>query len=367
MADLVRQLPHGQRIPSLDGLRALSISLVLGAHALAETGSAWTFLWNGGLGVLVFFVISGFLITTLLLAERDRTGRIDLKRFYVRRAFRLLPVVAVFLCVMGGLSAAGLLPTPTRNLLAVLLFVRNYIGNGWFTGHFWSLSVEEQFYIFWPVFVLLFARRKSLLIAILLIAAAPLFRYIGYITVGSEFHVARIFNNGTSIVLHVDALMMGCVLGIVRSGRGKLVERVANQRPALFRLVCFVTMLSVGAARGLVDGGIAAAFGTTVQALCATYLVASYTTVRTGWSYQLLNWPLLTWVGTLSYSLYIWQQLFLFPPITGTRWAALLPEAWLARLVLAFAAAAVSYYGIEQPMLRVRDQVGRKARVSFPA
>ena len=98
-----------------------------------------------------------------------------------------------------------------------------------------------------------------------------------------------------------------------------------------------------------------------VQALCATYLIASYTHVRDGWSYRMLNWRPLVWVGLLSYSIYVWQQLFLVSPLEpATRWSEWVPEAWPARIALTLAAACASYYGVEKPVLRLRERIERR-------
>ena len=153
------------RIKSLDGLRAISIFIVLAAH-VAETANLrhepyTRFVSNvGSFGVKIFFVISGFLITTLLLAEERRNGRISLGMFYLRRAFRILPVAYLFVGVVAALMVMGRIVLPDHNLLYAVTFAMNMAPEGtWWTGHLWSLAIEEQFYLVWPVVFLLTGMR----------------------------------------------------------------------------------------------------------------------------------------------------------------------------------------------------------------
>ena len=157
---------ESSRIPSLDGLRAISIGMVLTAHLAASVTALehrplllYT-IGNGNRGVSVFFVISGFLITSLLLKERELTGKISLRDFYLRRAFRILPPFWVFLACIAVIWKLRIIETSWTNLGVALIFLRDYIPGDWWTGHSWSLSVEEQFYLLWPA-ILVFLERVS--------------------------------------------------------------------------------------------------------------------------------------------------------------------------------------------------------------
>lgn len=149
------------RIPSLDGLRAISIVMVLVAHASGTRlfpvpASAGNLLGLGEFGVHVFFVISGFLITGLLLDELARTNRVDLRRFYLRRALRIFPPYYTYLAVVFLLALAGALQLAPRDMAHGLTYTSNYYpARSWFLGHTWSLSVEEQFYLLWPAVLML--------------------------------------------------------------------------------------------------------------------------------------------------------------------------------------------------------------------
>ena len=156
------------RIPCLDGLRAVSISLVVAQHSwLSRSGGAghddprWRFL-NGALGVEIFFVISGYLITTLLVREAEARGRVSLRSFYVRRVLRIFPAYFAYLAVVVGLALGGLVPLSLGDLLSAVTFTWNYspAATSWTLAHAWSLSVEEQFYLLWPATLLFLMRRK---------------------------------------------------------------------------------------------------------------------------------------------------------------------------------------------------------------
>ncbi|MBV8072845.1 MAG: acyltransferase, partial [Acidobacteriaceae bacterium] len=146
-------------IPTLDGWRAVAIGMVIAYHAsmvpfgtVEAYRSSWAYLLRfGHIGVALFFGISGFLITTLLLREEARNGRISLSKFYIRRCFRILPA---YYALLGSITILGLI-TSRAELMSSLCFVRNYIhegagGGSYVTGHLWSLAVEEHFYLLWP-------------------------------------------------------------------------------------------------------------------------------------------------------------------------------------------------------------------------
>ena len=143
------------RLRALDGLRAVSILLVLFDHllinGLVAGDGPWWRLDMGRVGVRIFFVISGFLITGLVMRELADTGRIRLGRFFFRRFFRIAPPALALLAVLSGLAAFGLSDVGPRAVLHALTYTSNYVAMPWDLAHTWSLSVEEQFYLFWPL------------------------------------------------------------------------------------------------------------------------------------------------------------------------------------------------------------------------
>ena len=158
----------------MDGLRAISVLMVILGHSVwpGRTGKFFASIRQGSLGVAIFFVISGFLITHLLLKELNRTETISLKRFYVHRAFRILPPFYVFLAVVGVRSLLHIEPVSLSNFACAGLYVWNYNlhFSDWILGHLWSLSLEEQFYLLWPLCLVFFSKRSCLRIACVLIA-----------------------------------------------------------------------------------------------------------------------------------------------------------------------------------------------------
>ncbi len=164
------------RIPSLDGVRALATSLVVWGHWAEiryHSPIAGAYATYASLGRRIFFVISGFLITTLLMKEYDKTSTIGLKKFYVRRAYRILPAAIVFMLVVFGTFWHEL---RWYHLVAAALYLTSYdFAHPWFIGHLWSLSVQEQFYIVWPA-VLRKWQRQRVWIALAAVVAAPVFR-----------------------------------------------------------------------------------------------------------------------------------------------------------------------------------------------
>src|SRR5260221_2596508 len=171
-----------RRIAGLDGLRAISIALVLTGH-LAGTKFCYPravyeqFGDLANLGVRVFFVISGYLITALLLDEHHKTGSISLRQFYLRRTLRIFPAFFAFMAAIVLLNARGLIDLFPGDLLHAASFTMNYhYVRAWWVGHLWSLSVEEQFYALWPAVLLLLGIRRGLKGAAIALAAAPIVR-----------------------------------------------------------------------------------------------------------------------------------------------------------------------------------------------
>ena len=172
------------RIPSLDGLRTISILLVIVSHLTirARHGGPGrnlmlAFTANGGVGVLFFFVISGFLITTLLLRESDQFQRVSLERFYIRRAFRILPAFMGFMLIAFTLASLGVISVNPASFIRAFTMTSDYQRHpDWYVGHIWSLSVEEQFYLIWPALFVICSRKRLVRVAICAIAAEPVVR-----------------------------------------------------------------------------------------------------------------------------------------------------------------------------------------------
>jgi peptidoglycan/LPS O-acetylase OafA/YrhL len=217
MSDVLSR--HAQTIPSLDGIRAVSVLIVVLAHSGIEAPVP------GGLGVTIFFFLSGYLITTLMLTENERTGRINILQFYARRMFRLMPPLFVSLAIAYGLTYAGLLTggITTAGLAAQLFYFANYYelffdpGNttpdG--TGILWSLAVEEHFYIFYPLFMTLLMRGKLRLRTIgtlLGIGCLMILAWRIYLVQLPDFVTIRTYYASDT---RIDSIIYGCILAIV--------------------------------------------------------------------------------------------------------------------------------------------------------
>jgi peptidoglycan/LPS O-acetylase OafA/YrhL len=367
--DTIERFAKGQ-IPSLNGWRAVAILLVLLDHSVYTVGFpiddipawGWVILQPGNLGVRIFFVLSGFLITHLLLREAESSDSISLKNFFVRRCLRILPVYIVYLGVLAFLLKAGIyFGEDSSSWLGALTFTRNMIGPASsYTGHFWSLAVEEQFYLLWPFLLLTFRlwRRPRLAYLLLLmpVILCPLIRMSGFsVEKNGEFYGRVLGTN--SILVYADSLAVGC-LGAFLLRRVTL--RLTSVASSMV-LVLALTVIVAGAVLGLMTrmkGGIILAFVPSCQAFAILIAMWISTQRPKSITFRLLNSPPMNFLGVLSYSLYIWHVLFLCdiiePPLRAVlyNWRTW----WLAAIVMA----AVSYYGVERPVLRLKNKLTPK-------
>ena len=356
------------RLPSLDGWRAVSIGLVLAAHSKFVPGfpSEWQglFVWllSGNMGVRTFFVISGFLITWLMLVEMGKTGRVSLKHFYIRRVLRIFPVYFAFLAVVFLLQWFTPFAQGTRAWIANVTFTTGInppgAGNTTVTGHLWSLAVEEQFYILWPLlFVALslaLRNRKALVLLAIPMIAAPIFRALVYLkTLPGDW--AWIVTNYT-FPTNCDSLAMGCAAAFVfRDFRGTLTRWLTASPSFVFVGALLIILVPHTLFVLRLAGSFTVPFAQTAHALGAVLLIMQSILLPNWGPYRLLNTRVLAWVGVLSYSLYIWQQIFCSGPATFG-----LPDVWWMSfpgwLVPVFVVSAVSYYLLEQPFMRLRSK-----------
>jgi peptidoglycan/LPS O-acetylase OafA/YrhL len=354
--DHKKQTPAAFRIPSLDGLRALSITLVLLSHAIlalpadVELPNALEpIVHNGHLGVSIFFVISGYLITLLLVREWKAYGSIHLGKFYGRRALRIFPPFYSYLAVVFVLSAAGLLHIPARLFLKAGLYTWNYnIGQGqgnWFLNHFWSLSLEEQFYLLWPAILVLARPRGAAKVAVILICLSPFLRILTYVlwpaargSIGGMFHTAS------------DKLMFGCAAALwYDSARfQRLLQRLDRCAVPLVA-AAFLFVISPHLASTF-RGAYGLPIGYSLEGAAITLLLLWLVRHPDTFIGKVFNYPPIKHIGVISYSLYIWQQLFLTPSPSN----ASSLSAWLLRILACFAVAECSYWGIERPFLALK-------------
>ncbi|WP_432493881.1 acyltransferase family protein [Kineococcus gypseus] len=344
--------------PDVEGLRAVAIGLVLLFQAGVPSFGA------GLIGVDVFFVISGFLITGLLVREAERTGRVSLRDFYARRARRILPSAA-FVLLVTLVGSVLLLPERTSAIARDVVAAGAQVANWWMLSfdvhaldpvaehspvkHYWSLAVEEQFYVVWPLLVLLVARRArrepgalrrrlavalgvlsavSLVASVVITSQAGLFGYLSTITRAWQFGV------GGLLALATPWLAARC-----REGRAASRLRAAGWAGAL------VLGLSAGLATRFPYPGAVAL----VPTLAAAAVIAAGTAgVARGSVAQVLSWPLVRTCGRLSYVWYLWHvpAVVLAVQVLGARhWAVL-----LAVELLAVVPAALTARFVERPL-----------------
>ena len=341
------------RIPSLDGLRAASITLLMYAHAMGTRGFPDALgtrhsplHHTGSLGVRVFFVISGYLITHLLRGEFERTGTLSLREFYLRRLFRIFPAYYALLLLLAGLSSAGVIALHDGDLLHAFTFTTNFhFDRAWYVGHTWSLSVEEQFYLLWPAAMLLAGLRRALWVVVAVIVAAPAARVLVHLYVPSQRD-----GIGETFYTVADALAAGCALSLARERLGASARYLRLLRSPLFLLAPLYCVASIFVAeRPRLDYPL----GQTLLNLSLALIVDRAVRVPDDVVGRFLNTRPMVFVGTLSYALYLTQQLFLNR--SATAWHAAFPQ----NVALAFAAALVMHYAIEKPFLRLRSRIDR--------
>jgi len=346
----------GTRIPSLDGIRAISILMVCYGHLSGTRNFPVSITaygrWCGDvahLGVLVFFVISGFLITTLLMSERETTGAVSLKRFYLRRVVRIFPAFYAFILVMAIATLSGAVHLTGRDFAYALTYTVNVEPNRALQiGHLWSLSVEEQFYLLWPLTLLALRGRRALIVAVAAILTGPLVRVAIREWI---FHVDPHALNGmlTSFPAMFDYLAAGCALALLRPW---LLTQVWYLRltasPWLALAVPLVLLIN-----RMGSHTAAILLGSPVMNVCIALLIESSTRHAGSWVGRFLNWRPVVFLGVLSYSLYLWQLPFL--DHRSSAWTNAFPQ----NLMLVFLAALASYFLIERPFVRLRGRLRR--------
>jgi peptidoglycan/LPS O-acetylase OafA/YrhL len=347
------------RIPSLDGLRAVSILMVMWTHfvpMVARDSPGWIrTARETRIGVDVFFVISGFLITLLLLREGDRTGSISLRGFFARRALRLIPAFGAYLGFVAAYSGLGYVSVSPTDWALATTYTSDLVpflgrGSTWVFAHLWSLSVEEHFYLAWPVALVALGRRRAMTALMVVLALSPAVR----VYLRAEFPwpvMCGLLKLSTPARL--DPIAAGCLLAYFSHDRSLITFRLPCGRADPVRRACAIVLagLFVGlTAMGLFEAAIRPTL-TAAAIACLVHYVVTHPTSPPG---RLLNSRPMTALGVLSYSLYLWQQPFLdgSGPSAMSRWPANIP--------LAFACAIASHFLVERPFLRLKDRLGRR-------
>lgn len=333
-------------IPSLDGLRAISILLVLLGHLSNTHGFLHVDLGIGDyahLGVVVFFIISGFLITRLLVGEYDKTQTISLKRFYLRRTLRLFPASYALIACVALLWLAGIVELHSSDIWHALTYTMNYLpGRSWSLGHLWSLSIEEQFYLLWPFAFVFLRPRRAFWAAGWAIVLGPVARAGGWLLLHKTPY------NGLELFpMAADSLATGCLLARISGWLEEQPWYLRLFRPA-WSLGILGLLLLVNRYLQHIPVWV---LGASVVNICIAVLIHRSVYCSRDFFGNFLNWKPIAFIGVLSYSLYLWQQLFLNR--FSTAWRCAFPQ----NLVFVFLAALASYLLLELPVLKLRQRL----------
>lgn len=349
------------RVPSLDGVRAMSVALVLVGHMLLPA----SLVGISALGLKTFFFISGFLIARLLLAEEKATGRISLLGFYTRRVLRLYPVLIVYVSLVVAVSLARGIAVHAIDVASVFLYFVNYLVIHYDSlgqtmplpvAMLWSLSVEEHFYLIAPLaLVLCRGSARRMLVVALSICGLSLFLRVLYAFIEPDII------NGLELYwrseTRFDCIAFGVVLACLPElavGR-RLIQTLTSR-------FWFAAGALLMAGSFLVrDDYFQLTWRFTLQSLALFPLMIGviFAEPFRGIN-RLLNHRLVAWVGALSYSLYVWHGGVAF---FWGRWLHALPAPLIsaAELCVAFFLAVLSYYLVERPVMQWRKKKMRHA------
>ncbi len=321
--------------PSLDGLRALAVVAVVLTHvAPASFPGGWV-------GVDLFFVLSGYLITRLLCAEIGRDGRIRYARFYIKRVLRLAPA---FVCLLLAATAAALVSSDKPGNLEAVAMAAVYLMNwnaafGWvpqgYLSHTWSLAAEEQFYLLWPVLLMLVIRRRPIAWIAAALALAIAWRMV---LIAGGAGLERIYHGFDT---HADPLLIGCALGVTSSGDA--TRRWAARWAAVPAATILFIVVGVQA-----TSASAQSLATMVAAAASAWLIIA--AMEPGWLRSWTSCRPLTFTGRISYGWYLWHPFLIFM-LAGHGVPA------IVTVPLSYLVAVASFYGIERRVLRLKARL----------
>lgn len=320
----------------------------------------FNFLANAGLGVRIFFVLSGYLITKILIIEEAKTGIINIRHFFLRRMLRIFPIFYLYILVVVLLKLYYIpnIIDKVSDVVPALFYVWNYkflwvniSGNAnWFLGHFWSLSMEEQFYLFWPFTFAFFysndSRSRFFRVLIAVIVLMPVLRVASYFLMPeNRGQIAWMLHTGG------DSILIGCLGALIEKTerfKSVFIDYLNNKWLIVFTLLfLFILSPSLSLAYG---GAYQLPFGISLDNIFILILLFWIMYIPTIFT-KFLNHKVMVNIGTLSYSLYVWQQIFLTN--IYKYWFNLFPQ----NLIIVFLIGYFSYYVIEKPILRLKRKL----------
>ncbi|MEO8149570.1 MAG: acyltransferase [Bacteroidia bacterium] len=342
-------------IKGFDGLRALSIIMVmlthLGAYDVLLRDDFTQRIWHsisGDVGVNIFFVISGFLITTLLLREKLQTGKISYRNFIIRRFLRLLPPLVFLYFIIFVLMITSQIDYRPYALFASIFYCYNFLPNKFGLSelsHTWSLAVEEQFYIFWPWVVLLFRKNGILITALLFILLALITINVipGLeILYQNEIHLFKdVFKTHRFFLPAIAPIMIGSVFAVFNFHDNERLKNIVCQ--PLSMLIAMVLILSA-----FIIPLSLFQYLFIIQAMGFAMILSYIFNKQNSLLADFLEWKPLSFIGKISYGIYVWQGLFLRTGTGGELWIQNPPQ----NILLTFIVAVTSYYLIEKRVMK---------------
>ena len=346
--------------PVLDGVRGIAVLMVVVTHFGSLSPASYHYFHPGLLGVDIFFVLSGFLITSILLQEFERNHWIELKNFYARRFLRLMPAYWLFLLFLHFVAPHLLsgheaeLASSNRNLLIALIYMTNwqavfgeYIG---VFAHLWSLAVEEQFYFIWaPLFLALLMRMKSRVSIAGTTVCFTVLLLVGFEMKIELGDVAKLYLGATDSRL--IPLLVGAITSMTFLWRRLPLKYLASRWfdfLALISFVCAVVLASRYFLPVVSSYRVLPWFAVTVAVLILWLVTRNSSHVH-----SVLSFPPLVWVGRVSYGLYIWHHFFV-AFVREKTWP--LSMKLCVGLAASFLVTALSYYLLEKPFLKLKER-----------
>lgn len=321
--------------------RAISESNILSRYSFADEG------------VHIFFIISGYLITHLLLSRihSEKKEKQPIKKFYLRRFLRILPAFYTFHLVLLLLRGVDVVQFDNALFAKNLFFLANFNfwGGTWVLGHIWSLSVEEQFYLIWPWVVYYLPPKRLQWLCLLVIALSPALRVLNYLYPQyADFWAGGFFQ-------HADSIAFGALLSVLLYQEQ---HRILHQlsRPLLVIILGLATALIWWLKHELQMGYITVPFFYTFFSLFFTLLIFLSLQPKALTFAGLLNNSWLGFIGKISFSLYLWQQLFLWPEVYRSASSGLFFQLLPYNLAFVMLAGILSYFWIEKPFLQWKEK-----------
>jgi peptidoglycan/LPS O-acetylase OafA/YrhL len=341
-------------IPALDGVRAVAVFLVI----LYHFGFSRV---PGGHGVMLFFVLSGFLITWLLLKENDKTGTISLKGFYWRRVLRIFPAFYVFWFLMVAYLLARGKDVPWAHAWSSFFYLSNYYAalnhhpENLFS-HTWSLAIEEQFYLLWPAAFIFLRRDLRRLTGFLVALIALVWVYRAVLVYGFGVNISYIYS---AFDTRLDHLMVGCLLAVLlkREALPRVWSAVTTNAAAPLVTIALLAA-SVYAGQESLAPRYRDVFGYAVEPLLMAVFIVQMVKLSASGAWSWTEWGWVKYLGRISYPLYLYQQFTIYP--TSKALAFLPWPLQLAGVIAATViAASLSYFLVERYFLKLKD-AGRK-------